>query len=253
MYSMIQFGAVVLTYFQGSVLGNWQYLYEDLWLVFPLTILMGNTRAERRLSVKRPSGDLLSVANLLNLIVHVLLAVGWQIGLYLTIIHQSDWQKLDNPNNTAHSYATTVLYYFSNVEYTLVALLFAIGHPWKKSILTNWKFVAWAFISLGTSIALIYSPPQVPGFFRSDDLALLAYWSKLIGFFLLGYAVSVFVWDRLLSPLFVRGLKYLRRVGEVQGYVFQRWKIIRGPKSKLYHRLRGEFEAGWNVKRRKEE
>lgn len=26
MYSMIQFGAVILTYFQGSVLGNWQYL-----------------------------------------------------------------------------------------------------------------------------------------------------------------------------------------------------------------------------------
>lgn len=67
------------------------FQYEDLWLVFPLTILMGNTRANRHLSVKRPSGDLLSVANLLNLIVHVAICIGWQIALYLTIISQPDW------------------------------------------------------------------------------------------------------------------------------------------------------------------
>ena len=30
MYSMIQFMAVILCYFVGSVLGNWQYLYQDL-------------------------------------------------------------------------------------------------------------------------------------------------------------------------------------------------------------------------------
>ena len=36
MYSLTQFGAAILTYFVGSVLGNWQYLYQDLIVVFPL-------------------------------------------------------------------------------------------------------------------------------------------------------------------------------------------------------------------------
>ncbi len=39
-YSMIQFGAVILTYFVGSVLGDWQYLIQDI-TVFLLTITIG--------------------------------------------------------------------------------------------------------------------------------------------------------------------------------------------------------------------
>lgn len=248
MYSMIQFGAVILTYFVGSVLGNWQYLYEDLALVFPLTILMGSTRANRSLTIKRPSGNLLSVQNLSNLCVHILLSVGFQVLLYETIIHESDYVKLDNPDFTAYSYVTTCLYYFSNFQYTFIAVLFALGRPWKRSLLTNWKFCLWSFISFGFSVALLYSPLMEPGFFREDDLVIPTSWKRTIGLYALGYLGSTILWELILSPLFMKVWKKLIKTGEMKGWVFGREKCIEGKKSKPYHRIRGEFERGWKVK-----
>jgi P-type E1-E2 ATPase len=36
MYSSIQFASALITYFKDSAYGNWQYLIQDLWIVFPL-------------------------------------------------------------------------------------------------------------------------------------------------------------------------------------------------------------------------
>ena len=116
MYSMIQFGAVILTYFQGSVLGNWQYLYQDLWIVFPLTIAMGATRANRHLSVKRPSGNLLSARNVANLVVHYGICIGFQVAVYEVILHESDYYAVPNEENGPREFLTTALYYFSNFQ-----------------------------------------------------------------------------------------------------------------------------------------
>lgn len=247
MYSMIQFGAVILTYFQGSVLGDWQYLYEDLWLVFPLTILMGSTRANRALSVKRPSGDLLSVKNLMNLFGHMAICVGFQVAIYETILNEHDFVDLPNPNNTAKSYITTALYYFSNCQYSIVAVFFALGKPWKASILTNWKFSLWVVVSFATSAALMLSPIQQPAFFRRDDLSMPWSWKRAIALYVLLFLAVTFVWEMILCPLFVIALRRCRKSGANQGQVFGRPKTIDGPRSKRYHRLRGQFEAAWKA------
>lgn len=52
LYSIIQFTSVVLLNFNATFLGNWMYLYQDLWVVFPLVILMGRSRAAASLSRK---------------------------------------------------------------------------------------------------------------------------------------------------------------------------------------------------------
>ncbi len=52
LYSIIQFTNVVLLNFNAAFLGNWQYLYQDLWVVFPLVVLMGRSRAATKLSKK---------------------------------------------------------------------------------------------------------------------------------------------------------------------------------------------------------
>ena len=245
MYSMIQFGAVILTYFQGSVLGNWQYLYGDLWCVFPLTILMGSTPANRELTVKRPSGNLLSVQNISNLFGHMLICVGVQVYLYETILRQSEFVELPNPDNLPHSYITTCMYYLSNFQYTIIALFFALGRPWKANIFTNWKFVLWSVISFGSSAALLYSPLLEPHFFRTDDLDIPWSWKHIIALHVLVFFVATGIWELLLSPFMVTLYKRWSKSGTRQGLVFDRWKMIDGPKSKLYHRIRGTFENGW--------
>jgi cation-transporting P-type ATPase 13A2 len=52
LYAIIQFTNVVLLTFNGAFLGNWQYLYQDLWVVFPLVVLMGRSKAANSLSKK---------------------------------------------------------------------------------------------------------------------------------------------------------------------------------------------------------
>jgi len=245
MYSMIQFGAVILTYFQGSVLGNWQYLYADLFIVFPLTIFMGATRARRVLSAKRPSGNLLSWRNCSNLIVHMALCMGFQIGVYSMISSQPDYVKLDNPENGPRSYNTTALYYFSNFAYIVVAVLFAQGGPWKARISSNWQFSAWVLVGLATSLAMLLSPYLQPKFFRSDDQPLPWSWRRSIGVYALCYAGCAALWDLLLSPLLCRIARKVSRKGLLTGTVFGRVKPMQGKASKLYHRMRGEFEANW--------
>ena len=114
MYSLTQFGAAILTYFVGSVLGNWQYLYQDLIIVFPLTIFMGATAANRQLSVKRPSAQLTSATNIAGLAGHVVIILAFQVFVFLYTQKQPGYYLPDNPRNTPDAFETTALYYYSN-------------------------------------------------------------------------------------------------------------------------------------------
>jgi cation-transporting ATPase 13A3/4/5 len=228
-------------------LGNWQYLFQDLFLVFPLTIFMGATHARRDLSAKRPSGNLLSVSNVVNLLTHMGIVMAWQLATYHTISAQPDYVKLDNPENGPWSYNTTALYYFSNFCYLVVAVLFAQGAPWKASFLTNWQFSAWMVVGLCASSALLLSPYLEPAFFRSDDVPLPWSWRRTIGAYALLYAACAVGWETIVFPLLRAVARRWARQGRAVGTVFGRTKPLDGSSKnvKLYHRMRGEFEANW--------
>jgi hypothetical protein len=130
-------------------------------------------------------------------------------------------------------------------QYTIIALLFVQGAPWKKSFLTNYKFTIWALVSIAASAALLLSPLMEPQFFRGDDLVIPWNWKRSILALVFLYGATAAFWDLFLSPFLGRLAKKASRRGLAQGEVFGRNKVIEGPTSKLYHRMRGEFEAGW--------
>ena len=84
--------------------------------MFPLTIAMGATRANRQLSVKRPSGNLLSPRNVINLVVHFAICIGFQVAVYQIILAQDDFYHVPNEGNGPRDFITTSLYYFSNFQ-----------------------------------------------------------------------------------------------------------------------------------------
>ncbi len=104
---MIQFTAVVLTYFSRSVLGNWQYLFQDLILVFPLTILMGTSLASNDLTIKRPSGNLLSVRNISSTLVHMLICFVFQYVAYTITFLDPNYVDTSTSDFTAYTWNTT--------------------------------------------------------------------------------------------------------------------------------------------------
>jgi len=64
LYSTIQFSNALLVVFFNSFLSNNMYLYQDLWIVFVLSLTLGATPSSERLGKKRPSGRLFSAFNL---------------------------------------------------------------------------------------------------------------------------------------------------------------------------------------------
>ena len=249
MYSLIQFGAAILCYFVGSVLGNWQYLYQDMFVVFILTLLMGGIQAVDSLSIKRPSGDLLSLTNVVSVFTHMALCLAFQIAVFSAVSTQSGYiayQDAPGFSNGPATMETTSLYYFSNFQYLLYAVLFARGHPWKRPVYTNLRFSAWGVVVLVANLCLLFSEPVV-GFWRDDDVSLPMGWRWGILGFVLAQLVCSCLWEFVLLPRvgrWWRGRRMRRgggQVGEVYGHV----KRISGSGVKEYHRLRGEFERGW--------
>ena len=248
MYSLIQFSAVILAYFVGSVLGNWQYLYQDMVVVFVLTLCIGATDANRQLSVKRPSADLLSFSNLLCVFVHMAICVSFQVLMFCLVGRQSGYINYTETNDVgdAATMETTSLYYFSNFQYLIMAVLFAMGHPWKRPLITNLRFTVWCLVVLALNLALLFSP-SMAGFWRSDDVSLPNEWrGRLFAIVLFHLTVSC-AWELAGVHYCVKWWKrWKRRQGEV-GWVYGHLKRISGPGVKEYHRLRGEFEQGWGL------
>ncbi len=127
-----------------------------------------------------------------------------------------------------------------------MAILFAQGDPWKQSILSNWQFSGWVVVSVAASTALLCSPYLEPAFFRSDDLSMPWAWRRSIGAYVLLYAACAILWDVALCPLLSRIGKKWSKSGRHTGKVFGRIKALdQGKGTKVYHRIRGEFEANW--------
>lgn len=240
MYSVIQPTAVIMSYAVGSVIGNWQYLYADLLLTFPLTILMGATRANRELSVKRPSGDLLSAVNLFNVGIHWILVILFQIWAYEEIIHDPSYVPLPNPTHGPYSYVATGMAVFTNFQYIIMAILFALGRPWKSWIWTNWMLTIWCIAGFIVSLILLLTDwPML--WLTWDILPLSNHLRFTLLWVMIFYACSATVFELLFYPGFLRLYKRYWS-GYQQQLCFQRWKPQAGSKSKVWHRNRAEFE-----------
>ena len=245
MYSLTQFGAAILTYFVGSVLGNWQYLYQDLVIVFPITIFMGATSANRQLSTKRPSAQLTSVTNICSLVGHALIILAFQVFVFLYTQRQPGYTALPNPDNTPYAYETTALYYYSNFQYLMVAALFSLGRPFKASPLSNLKLTVWWLLMLLVSLLFLLVNARW-GFWRSDDVDLWEGWRREMLAVVGVNAFASAMWELYWWPALAECGKGLRRAGRGrEGSWYGRRKVVRGEGVKEYYRLRGEFEQNW--------
>jgi cation-transporting ATPase 13A3/4/5 len=166
LYSMTQFTTAILVTFNESFLGNWEYLYEDLWIVFPLVILLGRSRSAKKLSKKRPSGKLFSVFNLSSTMTHILLTVAFQVGVYILLQRKAWYYPIDNKNNDSYGsnsaiFETSSLFVYANFQYLTSAFIFSLGKQWKQAIYTNYVFCIWWAICLLTSFFLLFSYDNV--------------------------------------------------------------------------------------------
>lgn len=247
LYSIIQFCAVLLCFFRGSVFGNWQYFFQDLVIVFPITILMGATPTAERLTPKRPSGDLLSPRNVASTFGHMLICLGFQLAVYALPFQEPDFVDLQTPAQGPVTWHTTALYYASNLQMLMVAALFARGAPWKAEPHRNSRLFAWFAVCLSISLLLIAVSREGAGtFLWTDDACLPMHLRRLILLLMLLNAIVCFAYETLALPLAELALR------SAPPHAATALGVGRHPAltaRKPFHALRQAFEAGWSAAR----
>lgn len=142
LYSAIQFVTVTILYKRGTNLGDFQFLYIDLFLILPLAIFMSWSKPYGKLVVKRPSANLVSPKILIPICCHILFLMIPQIILWLWV-QREPWyiHPVLGNDEEVQSSDNTVLFLFSNFQYILIAVVLSTGPPYRQPFFKNYMFL----------------------------------------------------------------------------------------------------------------
>jgi cation-transporting ATPase 13A3/4/5 len=139
-YSMVQTLTIMILYSIGyeSRLRDAQFLWIDLFLIFPLSFLMSRTRPRDKLSKKKPPASLLARSILVSIALQLVVHSIFQVAVYAW----TSWNYLpaNHPDYDAETNQDTrisVLFVFSNFQYIASVLAFSIGKPFRRPMWTN--------------------------------------------------------------------------------------------------------------------
>ncbi|CAK9833512.1 Polyamine-transporting ATPase 13A3 [Anthophora retusa] len=205
-YSLTQFISVMLLYGIESNLTDIEFLYIDLFIISIFALFFGRTEAYDGPLVKTaPLNSLISTTPILSLITQILIVAVFQ---YTSLWHlrQMDWfvpfdatiTAAENKDDVSCTENYTI-FIISSMQYIILAVTFSKGHPYRKSLFTNYGLLIAAIILTLFSVYLATFP-----------FDWLATWFELVlpegisfRFILVGYGVANFVISLLMEYFFV--------------------------------------------------
>jgi len=171
LYSLIQFTTITLLYSFASSLGDFQFLYIDLFIIIPIAVTMGRTLPYPRIHPKRPTASLVSKKVLASLIGQIIITAVVQFWAFFWVRSQ-EWYtpppatpEGEGDKLEAKNYENTALFLISCFQYILVAAVFSIGPPYRKPMRTNVLFmVSLGCLSAFNLLVLLWPPQPVASF-----------------------------------------------------------------------------------------
>ncbi len=244
LYSFVQFSSAICLYFSGGNYCDYQYLYQDLFVVFPLVLLLGRTPASSQLTKKRPSANLLSGTNLSSIAMHMVVAFVMQIMVYLFSRRQPDYEVDDSEPWLCYMWEATSLHWFASLQYILFAFLFAFARPWKKYFVSNVGLTFWLIGVTVASVLMFLLPTNSAFFLTADNMNLSASWKSMV---LIIFAIQVGISFMIEFVIVPTGRKiYDRRREHIRtNTVFGKGNCEIEKGAKPFHLLRREFEDSW--------
>ncbi|CAO3644376.1 unnamed protein product [Cunninghamella echinulata] len=214
LYSLIQFTSVTLLYAFGSNLGDFQFLYIDLFLILPIAVYMGYTEAWPHLYHKRPTASLVSKKVLTSLFGHIIINSGFQLIGYW-VVHQQSWYtppEFDPDGENISCYENTVLFLISSYQYILVAVVFSVGPPYRQPLYTNGRFMlTLVILVMFTTLCLLF-----PNDFLMDmlELELLPFGFRVCLLFLVTINFSIgWIYEKFICIPLASRITYLFKKG----------------------------------------
>lgn len=160
LYSLIQFISVLILYSLRTTLGDYMFLYHDLFITTTVAVLMGRTDPYPHLVVHRPKGSLLTSTNMLSLIMQIALTAAIQLGALLLLMLQP-WYKPVRPEGDEviiPCWEVTVIFSISSFQYLILALAFSYGPPYRQPFYTNKLFLLSLIVLTAFSLVLTLLP-----------------------------------------------------------------------------------------------
>jgi len=195
LYSLIQFTTITLLYSFASSLGDFQFLYIDLFIIIPVAVAMARTLPYPTLHTKRPTASLVSKKVLTSIVGQIAITAVAQFWAFYWVRAQT-WYTPPPPYEPGNSdkleatnFENSALFLVSSFQYVLTAAVFSIGPPFRKSMWTNgWLMFSLAILGLINMVVLL-SPPKFAMILL--DLMILPYSARTTLF--AGVAVNIIV------------------------------------------------------------
>ncbi|KAJ2559165.1 hypothetical protein EV175_000463 [Coemansia sp. RSA 1933] len=165
-YSIVQFTSVSLLYQFGGNLGDFQFLYIDMFIIVPLAVFMGRTPAFDSIAPKRPTASLMSKKVMTSLFGHIFVNSIIQAVLFYTVKRSSNYvppapeDQIDPNKLLVRTFENSALFLGSSYQYIIAACVFSIGPPYRQSNLRNFGLVITCVILVIYTSFLVVQPNE---------------------------------------------------------------------------------------------
>ncbi|XP_034951787.1 probable cation-transporting ATPase 13A3 [Chelonus insularis] len=161
-YSLTQFVSVMILYHIDSNLTDFEFLYIDLFIISVFAFFFPRTRAYDGPLVKdAPPTSLISISSILSLFSQIIIVTIFQYLSYW-YLQQNEWfEPFDlssrKDKDDVSCYENYTLFIISSIQYIILAAAFSKGHPYRKSIFTNYGLLgSFILMSLFSVYLAIY-------------------------------------------------------------------------------------------------
>ncbi|XP_061510158.1 polyamine-transporting ATPase 13A3 isoform X1 [Anopheles gambiae] len=215
-YSLVQFASVVILYSIDSNLTDWQYLYIDLFIISIVAFFFGKTSSYDGPLVKQtPSNSLISLAPLLSLALHMMVAIGMQLAGWYHVQAQPWFEPFnytsDRELNDHGCFENYTIFAISCYQYLILAIVFSKGAPYRKSIFSNYGFIISILVNVAIAIVLtVYPPAWIAEQFElvmppDGEFRFRLY---LVAYGLINFLLSMFIETVIVDEIAFKRLRY---------------------------------------------
>lgn len=230
MYSAIQFVSVSILYSLGSNLGDFQFLWIDLFLILPIAIFMAWAKPFDKLSKKRPTANLVSRKVLIPLIGQIILYAIFQVAIW-RLVQRERWYSppiRGGEDDEVQSSDNSALFIGSCLQYIFIAIVLTVGPPYRQPMHKNIPFMATVtFTFFFTLLITVFDQDSWFGQLMMMSNLSWSYVIKLFFVMLLNFALSLLCEQQIFPFIAAMFMSFKRLIGVGKTQSRKRYKILR--------------------------
>ncbi|XP_038078895.1 probable cation-transporting ATPase 13A3 [Patiria miniata] len=200
--SMIQFVTVIIGYSYQSKLGDFMFMYADIFVMTTVILCMGRNDAYRAIARQKPPSKLAITTVMVSLVMQVLIQAICQVAIFFILLQQSWFVPLEQQANSTNTlcWETTSIFLVAMFQYSTVAIVYTPGKPYRKAIYSNYVYMVDLIIIHACSLVILFYPPtEIEELFKLKHISSYRFKGVIFGVVLINFVLSALV-ELLIIP-----------------------------------------------------